>query len=30
MRSIVQWFGAVFGILVSAAGPAWAADPALP
>jgi hypothetical protein len=30
MRSIIQWFGAVFCILASAVGPAWAVDPALP
>jgi polysaccharide biosynthesis protein PslG len=30
MRSIVQCVGAVFGILASAAGLTWAADPALP
>src|SRR5262245_60946939 len=30
MRSIIQCFGAVFCILVSAVCPAWAVDPALP
>jgi polysaccharide biosynthesis protein PslG len=30
MRSIIRLFGAVFCILASAAGPAWAVDPALP
>jgi hypothetical protein len=30
MRSIVQCFGAAFCILASAAGPAWAFNPALP